>query len=90
VAAAALVFVPHLERGTELEVNLLVTASQFRGKGYGTLLLNYAEELGRATECDRVILHSRADRTDAHAFYERVGFDRYGPTFVKQLRRSAD
>lgn len=45
-----------------------------RGSGLGSLLIEWAIETSRAHDCQLVQLTSDAARTDAHRFYERLGF----------------
>ncbi|MEU5043646.1 GNAT family N-acetyltransferase [Streptomyces griseorubiginosus] len=45
-----------------------------RGSGLGTLLIEWAIEESRRQQCRLVQLTSDNTRTDAHRFYERLGF----------------
>ncbi|AGS70613.1 GNAT family N-acetyltransferase [Streptomyces collinus] len=45
-----------------------------RGSGLGTRLIEWAVEESRRQECQLVQLTSDNSRTDAHRFYERLGF----------------
>ncbi|MXM65656.1 GNAT family N-acetyltransferase [Streptomyces sp. HUCO-GS316] len=45
-----------------------------RGSGLGTRLIEWAIEESRRQECQLVQLTSDNARTDAHRFYERLGF----------------
>ncbi|MGY0025320.1 N-acetyltransferase family protein [Streptomyces sp. cg35] len=45
-----------------------------RGSGLGTHLITWAVEESRRQDCQLVQLTSDATRTDAHRFYERLGF----------------
>ncbi|MBC9714186.1 GNAT family N-acetyltransferase [Streptomyces sp. TRM66268-LWL] len=46
-----------------------------RGSGLGTLLIEWAVAESRRQGCQLVQLTSDATRTDAHRFYERLGFE---------------
>lgn len=46
-----------------------------RGSGLGTRLIEWAIEESRRQDCRLVQLTSDATRTDAHRFYERLGFE---------------
>ncbi|MFE4592424.1 GNAT family N-acetyltransferase [Streptomyces laurentii] len=46
-----------------------------RGSGLGTQLIKWAVETSRAQGCGLVQLTSDVTRTDAHRFYERLGFE---------------
>lgn len=56
----------------ELE-SVHVRADQ-RGHGVGKVLVNAAIERARALGCHRIQLTSNLARTDAHRFWERMGF----------------
>ncbi|MEU6771605.1 GNAT family N-acetyltransferase [Streptomyces sp. NPDC046759] len=45
-----------------------------RGSGLGSLLIEWAIDTARRLECGMVQLTSDKTRTDAHRFYERLGF----------------
>ncbi|MEU1467142.1 GNAT family N-acetyltransferase [Streptomyces sp. NPDC005761] len=45
-----------------------------RGSGLGTQLIQWAVDESRRQDCQLVQLTSDATRTDAHRFYERLGF----------------
>ncbi|MEU3058945.1 GNAT family N-acetyltransferase [Streptomyces subrutilus] len=48
--------------------------SDERGSGLGTRFIEWAIDQSRADHCSLVQLTSDATRTDAHRFYERLGF----------------
>jgi GNAT superfamily N-acetyltransferase len=56
-----------------------------RGAGLGTRLMEWAVEESRRLGCTLVQLTSDAARTDAHRFYERLGFTGSHIGFKKQL-----
>ncbi|MFD3941574.1 GNAT family N-acetyltransferase [Streptomyces sp. NPDC058579] len=49
--------------------------AQERGSGLGTRLIEWAIEESRRQDCQLVQLTSDTTRTDAHRFYERLGFE---------------
>ena len=60
-------------------------AGDLRGRGLGAVLIEYAVEQCRAFGCGMVQLTSHKSRTRAHAFYERLGWDRSHEGFKLQL-----
>ncbi|MFF1293015.1 MULTISPECIES: GNAT family N-acetyltransferase [unclassified Streptomyces] len=46
-----------------------------RGSGLGTQLIEWAVDESRRQDCQLVQLTSDVTRTDAHRFYERLGFE---------------
>jgi GNAT superfamily N-acetyltransferase len=53
----------------------VVTDSRHRRKGIGRTVLNMAIGYAAQKNCYKVVLQSSIKRKDAHAFYERIGFD---------------
>ncbi|WP_328299717.1 GNAT family N-acetyltransferase [Streptomyces sp. NBC_00435] len=56
-----------------------------RGSGLGTRFIEWAIERSRAESCQLVQLTSDVTRTDAHRFYERLGFTASHVGFKLQL-----
>ena len=63
----------------------LVVDKNARGKGIGTALFEKCIELARQKNCYKMIFTSGADRTDAHNFFEKLGFKKWGMEFRKDL-----
>ena len=63
----------------------LVTAERARGQGVGTTLVSSVESWARARGAVRISLTSGTQRTEAHAFYERLGYDRTGVRLTHPL-----
>jgi GNAT superfamily N-acetyltransferase len=63
----------------------LVTARHARGEGVGTTLVRSVESWARSRGAGRVSLTSGTQRTEAHAFYERLGYDRTGVRLTHPL-----
>jgi GNAT superfamily N-acetyltransferase len=63
----------------------LVVTAKARRVGVGRALLARAEDEARAWRCGRIIVTSAEHRADAHAFYERVGYEYTGRRFAKTL-----
>jgi GNAT superfamily N-acetyltransferase len=55
-------------------VEAVRVAASARGSGLGTTLMEWAVQESRARGCSLVQLTSDKTRTDAHRFYERLGF----------------
>jgi N-acetylglutamate synthase-like GNAT family acetyltransferase len=63
----------------------IVVAGRHRRAGVATELLAAAEAEARAHGARRLDLSSADWRADAHAFYERCGFERRAQAFIKRL-----
>lgn len=58
----------------EAQVMGLVVEEACRSRGMGAALMDAAEGWARARGADHVRVGSRISRTDAHRFYERLGY----------------
>lgn len=56
-----------------------------QGHGVGRALMHEAMRRAAARGCYKLALTSNLKRTDAHAFYDRLGFERHGVSFVVSL-----
>jgi GNAT superfamily N-acetyltransferase len=65
-------------------ISALVIDSQFQGKGVGRRLVAEAEEFAWNTGCARIEITSGDHRSDAHAFYEAIGYFQDCRRFIKQ------
>jgi GNAT superfamily N-acetyltransferase len=60
----------------------VVVASDQQGRGIGRQLMVHAKDQARAAGCYKLALSSNRQRHAAHAFYESLGFDQHGLSFV--------
>jgi ribosomal protein S18 acetylase RimI-like enzyme len=69
-------FIPGLSRRGALrgQIESVRVAANFRGNGYGTLMMAWAIEKCREQECSLVQLTSDKTRKDAQRFYQGLGF----------------
>jgi ribosomal protein S18 acetylase RimI-like enzyme len=63
----------------------LCISPQNRREGIGAALIQKAENYYRANGVSDIRLHSGSHRDEAHAFYEKMGFDKSGYRFKKKL-----
>jgi GNAT superfamily N-acetyltransferase len=54
-------------------------------EGLGRQLVQHAMALAQAAGCYKLALSSNQQRAGAHAFYERLGFERHGVSFGVSL-----
>jgi GNAT superfamily N-acetyltransferase len=59
--------------------------ADWRGKGLGEALMAWAIETCRTRNCGLVQLTTDLSRTDAHRFYERLGFERTHAGYKRML-----
>ncbi|CAN7266914.1 N-acetyltransferase family protein [Neorhizobium sp. LjRoot104] len=62
------------------------TRSDMRGQGIGARMIGHAVEEARRRDCRQVTLTSNMARTDAHRFYERLGFAKSHFGFKMKLK----
>lgn len=60
----------------------VVVDPQQQGRGVGRQMMAHAMALAREGGCYKLALSSNSKRRDAHAFYESLGFQRHGLSFV--------
>ncbi len=66
-------------------VSMMVVEEALRGRGIGAALVAAAERLLAAQGCYMVEVTSNARRTEAHRFYERLGYQRTSVRLAKEL-----
>ncbi|UIK06959.1 GNAT family N-acetyltransferase [Neorhizobium galegae] len=67
-------------------IEAVQTRSDMRGKGIGGRMIHHAIEEARRRDCRQVALTSNMARTDAHRFYERLGFAKSHFGFKMKLK----
>ncbi len=63
----------------------LVTDEKYRGKKYGTMMLEYLSDYAKANMCKNIVLSSGFASEDAHRFYEEHKFKKVSYLFLKSL-----
>jgi GNAT superfamily N-acetyltransferase len=71
------------------EVAGLVVGERFRRRGVGELLMQALEDEARARGGKTVVLNTAHRRSDAHAFYEALGYEHSGRRYAKPLKGQA-
>ncbi|MFD5797604.1 GNAT family N-acetyltransferase [Streptomyces diastatochromogenes] len=87
IGTLQLTLVPGLSRkgATRSIIEAVRIHADERGSGLGTQLIEWAVEESRRQNCQLVQLTSDSSRTDAHRFYERLGFTASHVGFKLQL-----
>ena len=71
--------------GRYMQIIAMAVKTEKQGKGIGTELIQRMESYAREQGCYCIGVCSGLKRTDAHAFYERNGFDKGSYAFAKML-----
>jgi GNAT superfamily N-acetyltransferase len=87
VAGVTYAWLFHLDVPTARLMSIVVDES-CRGQGIGRRLVEASIEQARAWGCDRLELTSRLERSDAHSFYETVGFAQTSKKFQMPIQAS--
>ncbi|MEP6900887.1 MAG: GNAT family N-acetyltransferase [Actinomycetota bacterium] len=76
VGSLQITFTPSIsfQGGKRAGVESVRVDAQFRGRGIGKELMLWAINRAREEKCVAIQLTTNADRTDAHRFYENLGF----------------
>ena len=53
-----------------------------QGRGIGKQMMRFAMDRARAASCYKLALSSNLKRDAAHAFYDSLGFQRHGYSFL--------
>ncbi len=87
VGTFQLTFIPALtgRGGMRLRIGSVQVLAALRSKGIGARMIQFAEETARARGARGVELSSNKRRTDAHRFYERLGYAKSHEAFKKSL-----
>jgi GNAT superfamily N-acetyltransferase len=88
VGVCQLIVFRHLQAGGGLcaEIESVHVHPDWRGQGIGRLLMGSAVDRAGALGCYRVQLTSNNQRTEAHRFYESLGFEATHQGFKLVLR----
>ncbi|MGW0626312.1 N-acetyltransferase family protein [Streptomyces sp. NPDC002758] len=87
IGTLQLTIIPGLSRrgATRSIIEAVRIHADERGSGLGTRLIEWAIDESRRLDCQLVQLTSDTSRTDAHRFYERLGFTASHVGFKLQL-----
>jgi GNAT superfamily N-acetyltransferase len=66
----------------------VVVSERVRGQGVGRTIVEAAERLLAERGCEMIELTSNRSRTDAHAFYEHLGYEATSLRFRKLIERA--
>jgi predicted GNAT family N-acyltransferase len=66
--------------GNTLKLRQMAVAAELQGKGYGSRILSWAENLGRQHQFQSIEMHARKY---AVPFYEKAGYRAFGEEFTE-------
>jgi GNAT superfamily N-acetyltransferase len=89
VGLASMHVMPLIERPPIARLSAIVVTAADRRTGVGRALVDRIASEARARGCDRLELTTAERRTEAHAFYRRLGFEPASRRFLKSLADDA-
>jgi GNAT superfamily N-acetyltransferase len=77
VGTTVLAILPGMAHGVSpfAVIEYVVVDEKHRGKGIGKLLMEYCTDRAKEAGCYKIMLTSDKRRTEAHEFYESLGFE---------------
>ena len=69
-------------------IEAVAVAEVAQGRGIGRAMMRAALDLAREKGCYKASLSTRMSRERAHAFYESLGFDRHGFSYIIHLEEA--
>ena len=77
IASCYICIIPNLTRGGKSIgfIENVITDIEYRRKGIGKKIMENAIKYAKEQNCYKVLLQSGNERTEAHRFYESIGFD---------------
>jgi GNAT superfamily N-acetyltransferase len=66
-------------------VESVVVHEEFRSVGIGKLMMEFAMQKCRESNCYKMALSSNLKREKAHSFYEKLGFKKHGYSFLVEI-----
>jgi GNAT superfamily N-acetyltransferase len=87
IGTFTLLIVHHLSHhgARSLVIEDVVVQARWQGKGVGRQMMEFAVARGKQLQCYKLVLSSGLRRERAHEFYERLGFQKHGFSFLLPL-----
>lgn len=63
----------------------MIVRRECRGSGVGSQLMRYVMERAKEEKCYKLMLSSNKKRTLAHRFYEQLGFEQHGISYMIEV-----
>lgn len=71
--------------GKYMEIDNFIMKPEERGKNYGSLILEFLEEIALRENCETLMLDAYLENKKGHRFYERSGYKARGYHFIKKI-----
>ena len=92
IGTCSLVIIDNLGHlGAKLAVaENMIIRQEFRGQGIGNQLMQFVMARAKEEKCYKLMLSSNKKRTLAHNFYEKLGFEPHGISFITNFDHNKD
>ena len=74
------------QEGYILYIATMIVDEKHRRQGIGTALIREIEKIARERDCKRIELESAFHRKEAHAFYEKMGFEKRAYFYSREVK----
>ena len=71
--------------GKYMEIDNFIINLGHQSKGYGSIFLDYLEEIAKNESCETIMLDAFLENKDGHRFYNRNGYVAKGYHFLKKI-----
>jgi len=90
IGTCSLIIIDNLgHKGAKLAVaESMIVSPDYRGHGIGCNLMQFVKERVKAENCYKLMLSSNKKRIEAHRFYEQLGFQQHGISFMIEVGRN--
>jgi len=87
IATCALIIIDNLgHNGAKLAVaESMIVRREYRGCGIGNKLMQFVMDKAKEENCYKLMLSSNKKRLKAHKFYEQLGFQQHGISFMIEV-----
>lgn len=90
IGTCSLIIIDNLgHKGTNLAVaESMIVCQEYRGQGIGSKLMQFVMEKAKEEHCYKLMLSSNKKRMRAHKFYEQLGFQQHGISFMIEVGKN--
>jgi len=87
IGTCSLIMIDNLgHKGAKLAVaESMIICQAHRGRGIGRKLMLFIMEKAKEEHCYKLMLSSNKKRVEAHKFYEQLGFQQHGMSFMIEV-----
>lgn len=87
IGTCSLIILDNLgHKGAKLAIaESMIVSQEYRGHGIGSKLMQFVMEKAKEENCYKLMLSSNKKRIKAHKFYEQLGFQQHGISFMTEV-----